>query len=148
MCNPRPGVRVAATLGDPGLRDHLGFMRALIVIAACLLAAPAAAQIAPYPGPYVQGQNATGERHRYEMDRLRIQSDQRTAFARQQQLNSRLTVLELQAARRPAPVQPEAYRPLRTPEQERAAREAATTRRETTVEGVTQIDDWLDRSAD
>lgn len=123
-------------------------MRALLVLAVCLAATPAAAQVVPFPGHYGHGPNAIGERHRYEMDRLRAQSDQRATFARQQQLNSRLTVLELQAARQPDPIQPESFRPLRTPEQERAARERATTRRETTVDGVTQIDDWLDRPVD
>ncbi len=123
-------------------------MRALLIIAACLVAVPAGAQVVPFPVHPGHGPNAIGERHRYEMDRLRNQSDQRADFAHQQQLNSRLTVLELQAARRPDPIQPEAYRPLRTPEQERAFRESATTRRQTAVEGVTQIDDWLDRPAE
>lgn len=123
-------------------------MRALLVLAVCLAAPPAGAQVVPFPGHYGQGPNAIGERHRYEMDQLRARSDQRAAFARQQQLDSRLTVLELQAARRPDPIQPEAFRPLRTPDQERAFRESATTRRQTTIEGVTQIDDWLDRPAD
>jgi len=106
-------------------------------------AAPAVAQVAPYPG-YGPGVT-TGDVHRYEMDRLRNQADQRDALARQQALDTRLTVLELQA-RRIQPPPSYALQPLRTVEQERAARETATARREATARGVGQIDAWLDRA--
>ena len=106
-------------------------------------AAPAAAQVAPYPG-YGHGVT-TGDVHRYEMDRLRNQADQRDALARQQALDTRLTVLELQA-RRIQPPPSYALQPLRTVEQERAARETATARREAAARGVGQIDAWLDRA--
>lgn len=115
-------------------------MRIPLALSVALLAGPAMGQVVPFQGP-----NALAERHRYEMDRLRAQSDQRDAFAKQQQLNSRLTVLELQAARQPDLVQPAPIPPLRTVEQARAEREAATRRREATTQGVGQIDAWLDR---
>lgn len=116
-------------------------MRIPLVIALGLFAAaPASAQVAPFHGPVT-----IGERHRFEMERLRVRSDDRAAFARDQALNTRLTVRDLQSARPPEPVQPPPFRALRTPEQERALRQAATTRRRSTVEVVTQIDGWLDR---
>lgn len=111
---------------------------ALSLSLACV--APAVAQVQPFNSPV-----AIADRHRFEIDRLRLQSEQRDAFARQQQQNTRLTLLELQAARRPEPIQPESYRTLRTPDQERALREAAAGRNRATVEDVTQIDGWLDR---
>lgn len=102
-----------------------------------LLAAPAAAQVySPY---------TAGDRHRDAMERLRIQADQRDAFARQQAADARLTVLELQAARqRPLP-ESQAETAPRTLEQRRAERESQTRRREAVVSGVGEIDAWLDR---
>ena len=113
-----------------------------------LLAAPAAAQVQsrPLPGASALDLNRyQADQHRYEMERLRSRADQRESFARQLQLETRLNRLEIEAARQPEPIQPPAYRALRTPEEERAAREAATRRREATAAGVGQIDDWLDR---
>lgn len=118
--------------------------------AVVLLAAPAAAQAQSWPPP-PPGASALdlnryqADQNRYEMNRLRTQADQRESFARQLQLETRLNQLEIEAARQPEPVQPPAYRALRTPQEERAAREAATRRREATAAGVGQIDDWLDR---
>ena len=110
---------------------------ALILFSA--LAAPAAAQVVPYA-------NATPlEQHRYETQRLRADADQRAAEARLYQLETRARLREVEAARQP-PLYVEPYRPLGTPEQEHAAREAATARRQSIVTGATQIDDWLDRS--
>ena len=108
---------------------------------------PAAAQVAPYPygAPNYGPTAATGDIHRYEMDRLRARAQANDSLARSQSLNTRLTLQELQARRAPTPVEPYQPLPLRSPEQERAAREAATTRRETTARGVGQIDAWLDR---
>jgi hypothetical protein len=103
------------------------------------LAAPAAAQVVPYA-------NATPlEQHRYETQRLRAEADRRAADARLHQLETQARLREVEAARQP-PLYVEPYRPPGTPEQERAAREAATVRRQSVVTGATQIDDWLDRS--
>lgn len=112
-----------------------------------LLAAPAAAQV-PLPPAGASALDLNryqADQHRYEMERLRARADQRESFARQLQLETRLSRLEIEAARQQEPIQPPAYRALRTPEEERAAREAATRRREATAAGVGQIDDWLDR---
>ena len=116
-------------------------MRLLLPLLILSLATPALAQTRPgEPFPQV----SVGERHRYEMERLRAINDGQAALARQQALQTRLTVLELQAARQPPPLPaPSLY--VRSPEQERAARQAATTRREATQDAVSQIDDWLDR---
>jgi len=121
---------------------------ALTGLSLTALALPAAAQVAPYPyGAPNYGPNAvtTGDVHRYEMDRLRAGAQANDALARSQSLNTRLTLQELQARRASTPVEPYRPLPLRSPEQERAAREAATARRETTARGVGQIDAWLDR---
>ena len=81
------------------------------------------------------------------VDPHRYQADQREAFARQLQFETRLNRLEIEAARRPEPAQPLPYRARRSPEEERALRKSATGRRRSTTAGVTQIDDWLDRPA-
>lgn len=86
----------------------------------------------------------TGDIHRHEMDRLRLRSEANSNLARQQQLNTRLTIQELQSAREPTPVQP-SYRPLRSLEEERAFRKSATQRRQRLSQDVGQIDNWLDR---
>lgn len=117
--------------------------------AALAVASAATAQVGYGSSPYgsLYGRPATiGEVHRYEMDRLRGVADANAALARQQNLQTQLTLQQLQAARRPTPAQPEAYRPLRSVEVEREAREGANDRRETVVSGVTQIDAWLDRA--
>ncbi len=102
------------------------------------LAPPAAAQVVPYPG-------ATPlEQHRYESQRLRAEADRREAEARLYQLESQARLREVEASRQP-PLHVEPYRPT-TPEQARAAREAATARRQAVTAGTTQIDSWLDRS--
>lgn len=116
-------------------------MRALIALILCLAAAPAVAQVRPYGfGADV----TTGDIHRYEMDRLRTRSDASEALARSQALETRLTMLELQARRQTAPIDPASPPTLRAPEQERRLRQAATARREVTAAGVGQIDSWLD----
>ena len=108
----------------------------LILVSA--FAAPAAAQVMPYAG-------ATPlEQHRYETQRLRAEADRREAEARLHQLETQGRLREVEAARQP-PLYVEPYRPLGTPEQERAAREAATARRQSVTTGTTQIDSWLDR---
>ena len=118
-------------------------MTRLIVPALALLAlaAPAAAQSWP-PAAGVDPHRHQADQHRQEMQRLRARADQREAFARQLQLETRLAGgLQFET------VQPEPYRQLRSPEAERALREAATQRRRATTADVTQIDAWLDRPA-
>jgi len=129
-------------------------MRQMLILAAVIatatpaMASPAVAQVGY---PYVPGYAApvtVGEQHRYEMDRLRSVADQNDALARRQQFDTRLTLMELEAARRPAivdaaPYTP--YAPTRTHDQQRALTQAQSQRRETIVEGVSQIDAWLDR---
>ena len=83
-----------------------------------------------------------------EIDRLRLRADQREAAARQHALESRLTRMEIEARRQPEPYIPAAPPALRSPAEERAAREAATARRRATAEGVGQIDAWLDQRPD
>ncbi len=116
----------------------------LILIAVSVGAGAAMAQVQPYR-PGLPGATV-GDVHRYEMDRLRARSDANANLARQQQLNTRLTIQDLQAARQPALVQP-SYRPLRSLDEERALRRSATQRRERLSQDVGQIDDWLDRTA-
>lgn len=117
-------------------------MRPFLPLLILSLATPAVAQTRPgEPFP----QMSVGERHRYEMDRLRAVNDANAALARQQAIQTQLTVLQLEAARRPAPPLPATTPYVRSPEQERAGREAAAVRREATRTAVGQIDDWLDR---
>lgn len=124
----------------------------LIAAALAALAAPAVAQTVPplpRPGLAVDPHRYQADRHRYEMQRLRQQADDRAAFARQMQLESQLRRLEVEAARRPALVDPEpGVRVLRSPEEERALRQSATERRQTMQSGVGEIDAWLDRGRD
>lgn len=116
-------------------------MRSLVLIAfGLVLAAPATAQVAGF-----RNANPVGDQHRFETERLRLQSDQRAIEARQQALNTRLTQLELQSRRQSRPITSDPAATALTLEQARAARQAATARRETIVQGVTAIDDWLDR---
>lgn len=122
----------------------------LIVGALAALAAPAVAQTVPplpRPGVTVDPHRYQAERHRYEMQRLRQQADDRAAFARQLQLESRLSRMEVEAARQPDLVLPDSgVRALRSPEAERALRLSATERRQAVQSGVGEIDAWLDRT--
>ena len=141
---------VRSALGPDPFHPHLECMTrptltaALAAALACAL--PATAQIAPLPGqpqvgpwPGVADQaRYQADQHRYEMERLRLEAGQRDAFARQQALEARLRVMELQAARQPVPPTSYSPYPTGTPEQARARRDAV-------VSGTTQIDDWLDR---
>ncbi|CAN7282065.1 hypothetical protein [Brevundimonas sp. LjRoot202] len=123
-------------------------VRALLAVAALAVASPVQAQSwPPPPGVSVDPHRYQADQHRQEMQRLRARADQREAFARQLQLETRLNRLELEAARRPEPIQPPADRLLRSPGEERALREAAAQRRRATTAGITQIDAWLDRPA-
>ena len=110
-------------------------------------AAPTLAQVSTYPRYGVPGVAAAGDIQRYEMERVRQQAQESETLARQQSLQTRQTLMEMQARRQAAPaVVPDSSSPvLRSLERERAAREAATVRRQSTTEGVGQIDSWLDR---
>ena len=125
------------------LRAALG----LIVLAA----APAAQAQVWQPGAGASSldqQRFQAEQHRNEIERQRARADQREAFARQIELETRLNRLRLEAARQPEPVQPPALRPLRSPEEERLTRLSAGQRHRATTSAVNQIDDWLDRRPD
>lgn len=114
--------------------------------------APVAAQTQtwqPRPGaPAFDPHRYQADQHRFEMERLRAQADQRAAFARQLELETRLNRQRIEAARRPEPVQSLPLPALRTPEQERALRLSATGRRRAVSADVGQIDAWLDRPRD
>ena len=110
---------------------------ALIVLAT---AGPATAQT--WVGPGV----SQGELQRYRIEQQRLRSAEQSAFARQQALNSRLTRLEVEAARQPEPYIPYVAPLPRTGATPSVA--GATERREAVSEGVGQIDDWLDRRPD
>ena len=118
-------------------------MRALIALMLFALPAPALAQ--SWTPDWRGSSISTADRHRWEMERLRARSDANEALARQQRLETRLTVLDLQAARQPAVAPPKDWRPLGSPEAERARREAVERRGQTVRESVSEIDSWLDR---
>ena len=88
--------------------------------------------------------HALDHRCQHPIERLRALSDANEALARRQRLETRLTLLELEAARAPAVVPPDG-RPLASPEIERANREDAQRRGRTMREGILEIDAWLDR---
>jgi len=116
---------------------------AALILMSVLCAGTASAQVY-HPGqPYIGDPMVDRLRDRVESQRL--QSEQRAAFARQQQLNARLTEMEVRAQRQPEPYVPLVDVPP-SPDAQRRAREAATARREAVSSGVTQIDDWLARS--
>ncbi len=116
------------------------------IIALIVLAASTGAMAQTWgPGrPYIGDPLADQQRQRIEIQRQ--QSADQAAFARQHQLDARLTQLEIQAQRRPEPAAPLVGTAPPSPEQQRQARERATAQRRSTVAGVTQIDDWLARS--
>lgn len=126
-------------------------LRALLVLTA-LAMAPAVAQAQtwqPRPGaPAVDPHRYQADQHRLEMDRLRAQAEQRDAFARQLEIETRLNRQRIEAARLPEPIQPPASRALRSPEEERAMRQSASGRRAAAASEVGQIDVWLDRPRD
>lgn len=113
-------------------------MRTLIVtiLAVSSVAGAASAQVFNDPSPYAQSRQDHIERERQRSDRI-------ADYATQYNTNARLTLFELAQQRRRAERVQRLEAPLRSVEQERAARERATTARERTVDGVTQIDDWL-----
>ncbi len=126
-------------------------MRRLVLMILMLAAAPLAANAQTWPGwpgpppPGYDPGSAIADQHRIEMDRLRNQAGEREALAQQQRLQTQLTIQQLQAARQPTPPLPPPTAYVRSPEEERQAREAQAARREEMMRGVTEIDAWLDR---
>ena len=93
----------------------------------------------------VDAQRYRAVQNRLEMERLRLGADQRRLEAQVGQLQTQVNRDRIVGARQPDPVQPQPLPTLRSPEQERAARQAAERRRRTHNAAVGQIDDWLDR---
>ena len=125
-------------------------MTRLIALAVLLSAAPAAAQNPPAytrPGEPADLHRYQADQHRYEMNRLRAEADRRNAEARQLETEARLRRMEIEAARQTELPAPWAPRAVRSPEEERALREAAARRRQEVAAGASQIDAWLDRPA-
>ena len=117
----------------------------IAAVASPVLAQTWTPYVSPYAGYPGGAPAAIADQHRYETERLRSQAETRDLFARQQQLETQLRRQRIEGARPlPLPNEP-AYRPLRSPAEERALRESATQRRETLGSGVGQIDAWLDR---
>jgi len=124
-------------------------MRILALATLILTTLPGVASAQVYQG--INDPALVAERHRLANERARLQADQRAAVAQNLQLNTRLTLQQLEAQRQSQAqaaqgYAPYPYRALRSPEQERAGREAATTRREAQAASTSQIDAWLDRA--
>ena len=125
-------------------------MTRLLALAVLLAAGPVAAQTPPAyvpPGGTVSTHRYQADQHRYEMDRLRAEADRRQAEAQRLETESRLRRMEIEAARQTELPREPAVRTLRSPDEERALREAAARRRQAVAEGAGQIDGWLDRPA-
>jgi hypothetical protein len=134
---------IAATLGRNGVWSHLEDMKiAAVILLSVLSAGTASAQVYSPGQPYIGDPMA--DRLRSRMETQRLQSEQQAAYARQQQLNARLTEMEIRARRQPEPYVPLVDVPP-SPDAQRRAREAAAARREAVSSGVGQIDDWLAR---
>ena len=116
---------------------------AALTLLAVLSAGGASAQVYAPGQPYIGDPMADRLRNRTEIQRL--QSEDRAAYARQHQLNARLTEMDIRAQRQPAPYVPLVDVPP-SADSQRRAQEAATARREAVSSGVGQIDDWLARS--
>ena len=116
---------------------------AALILMSVLCGGTASAQVYAPGQPYIGDPMA--DRLRYRMETQRLQSEQQVTFARQQQLNARLTEMEIRAQRQPEPYVPLVDVPP-TPDAQRRARDAATARRDAVASGVGQIDDWLARS--
>jgi opacity protein-like surface antigen len=127
-------------------------MRRILTLTALLAATatPALAQTYPQPGrPYGAYPGgvpaAIADQHRYETDRLRYQAQSSADQARQQQVETQLRLRAIEAAREPAASYALPPRPLYSPDQERTLRQSAAERRQQTAQGMSQIDDWLNR---
>ncbi len=136
---------------------HVRVMKALLYpllglgLAVVAIPAEALAQTPPpawqtRPGALaVDAQRYRADQNRLEMQRLRLGADQRRLEAQLGQLEAQASRDRIVGARQPEPVQPRPLPALRSPEQERAARQAAEERRRTDSATVGQIDAWLDR---
>lgn len=124
----------------------------ILTVLALFSAAPAVAQAQawqPRPGdPAIDPHRYQADQHRLEMDRLRARADQRETFARQLDLETRLNLQRIEAARRPEPDPAQSLRPLRSPADEQVLRQSPTERRRAAASDLGQIDAWLDRSRD
>lgn len=131
-------------------------MRKVLILSVLAAAAtPVAAQVPPAPNPYgapyvpyVGGAPAAiADQHRYETERLRAQAQAGAALAASQQTETQLRLRDLEAARQAAtpPTSTGPIRPLYSPEQERALRQATAARGQAAAQGFGQIDAWLDR---
>ncbi|MBJ7446362.1 MAG: hypothetical protein JHC81_02410 [Brevundimonas sp.] len=122
-----------------------------LALAVVTIPAEALAQTPPpawqtRPGALVvDAQRYRADQNRLEMERLRLGADQRRLEAQLGQLAAQANRDRIVGARQPEPVQPQPIPALRSPEQERAARQAAEQRRGADAETVGQIDTWLDR---
>lgn len=122
--------------------------RIALALAVLAVAGPALAQTPPRVPPAglstLDRHQIQSDQHRQRMDQLRNRSDQRQVFTNQLRLEGDLARQRVEQSRQPDPY---ASNPpaIRSPEEERAAREAATERRRRTAAEVGQIDSWLDR---
>jgi hypothetical protein len=119
-----------------------------LIAAGCTTSA--LAQTPPYTSPYAAYPGgvpaAIADQHRYANDRLRRQAQSNADLARQQQAETRQRRLAIEGAREPTASGTVPARPLYNAPQEIAPRQGAGVRREQTRQGVSQIDDWLDRA--
>ena len=126
-------------------------LRALFVLTAFAIA-PAVAQAQTWQpragAPAIDPHRYQVDQHRLDMDRLRAQAEQREAFARRLEIETRLNRQRIEAARLTEPIQPPASRALRSSGEERALRQSASGRRAAATSDVGQIDAWLDRPRD
>ena len=126
-------------------------MRRLLPLSILIASAASSvlAQTSPYAPPYRPYPGgvpaAIADQHRYENERLRLQAQSGAALARQQQAETYQRRLEIEAAREPIIAPSVPARPLYDADRERSLREGAAARRAQTRQGVSQIDDWLDR---
>ena len=79
------------------------------------------------------------------MERLRALADQRETLARQQRLQTQLTLQRLEAARAPAPPPPPQTAYARPFDLAPVASAVGPTRLDATQSGLAEIDAWLDR---
>ncbi|AYG94103.1 hypothetical protein D8I30_02060 [Brevundimonas naejangsanensis] len=117
------------------------FVLALLLIAAPMTGAASAQTWPGWPAPPPRGydpQQAAAEQHRQAIEQLRLEADRREIEARQNRLESALTVQRLQAARAPLPASPPAtaYAP---------APAVLPAPADQTARGVDEIDAWLAR---
>ncbi|WP_296167208.1 hypothetical protein [uncultured Brevundimonas sp.] len=124
----------------------LGLALAVVTIPAEALAQTLPPAWQTRPGALaVDAQRYRAVQNRLEMERLRLGADQRRLEAQVGQLQTQVIRDRIVSARQPEPVQPQPLPALRSPEQERAERQAAEQRRRTHTATVGQIDAWLDQ---